>query len=150
MELGVIADTHGILRPEAVQALRGVEMILHAGDVGRLEVLEGLRTVAPVQVVRGNMDFAEWAYALPATRVVSIGDHKLYLLHDRLQLDLDPQAAGYSAVIYGHTHRAEIKQQGKVLYLNPGPAGPRRSQQALSVARLRLVGDRLEAEIIAL
>lgn len=150
MELGVIADTHGILRPQALQALAGVEMILHAGDVGRPEVLQELSAVAPVQAVRGNMDFGDWAYQLPATWVVSIGSLKLYLLHDRLHLDLDPAAAGFAAVIYGHTHRADIERRKDVLYLNPGAAGPRRSQRPLSVARLQVLDGGLEAEIIEL
>lgn len=150
VKLGVIADTHGILRPEAVRALAGVELILHAGDVGRPEVLDGLRTIAPVQAVRGNMDFGDWAYELPATRVIAVAGLELYMLHDRLQLDLDPSAVGFQAVIYGHTHQADLERKAEVLYLNPGAAGPRRSSRPLSVARLELLDGRLEAEIIEL
>jgi putative phosphoesterase len=150
LNLGVIADTHGMLRPQAVRALAGVELIVHAGDIGRPEVLDHLRTIAPVQAVRGNMDFGEWAYQLPPTRVVSVGEVTLYVLHDRLHLDLDPAAAGFQAVIYGHTHQAEVYRKNEVLYLNPGAAGPQRSSRPLSVARLELRAGRLEAEIIEL
>jgi putative phosphoesterase len=124
--VGVISDTHGLLRPQAVEALRGSDLILHAGDVGKPDILEALRAIAPTTAIRGNVDTAIWATALPATDVVSVGGLDIYMLHDRAALDLDPRAAGFAAVIYGHTHRAGAEIHDGVLFLNPGSAGPRR------------------------
>lgn len=146
----MISDTHGLLRAEAVAALQGVEMILHAGDVGDPRLLDELREIAPLRVVRGNVDHGGWAAALPATDVVEIEGHALYMLHDRADLDLDPVAAGLSAVIYGHTHRPLIERRAGVLYLNPGSAGPRRFRLPVTVARLTVGADGLEAELVDL
>jgi len=148
--IGVIADTHGLLRPQAVRALEGCELILHAGDVGRLEVLEGLKRVAPVKVVRGNVDGGEWAEGLPETEVVQVEGVFLYLLHDLGELDLDPAAARYAAVISGHSHRARVEQRGGVLYLNPGSAGHRRFGLPVTLALLRVANGAVGAEIIEL
>lgn len=150
MIVGVISDTHGLLRPEAVAALRGSDLILHAGDVGRAEVLEALRAVAPTTAVRGNVDTAIWATALPATEVISVDGLELYMLHDRAALDLDPRAAGFAAVIYGHTHRPGAEVRHGVLYLNPGSAGPRRFTLPVTVARLTITSGHLSHEIIDL
>jgi putative phosphoesterase len=150
MIVGVISDTHGLLRPEALDALWGSDLILHAGDVGKPEVLETLRAIAPTTAIRGNVDTAVWATALPATEVVSVDGLELYMLHDRAALDLDPRAAGFAAVIYGHTHRPEAAVRHGVLYLNPGSAGPRRFALPVTVARLTLSGGQLSHEIIDL
>jgi uncharacterized protein len=148
--LGVISDTHGLMRAEAIQALDGVEMIIHAGDIGTPEVLEALHAIAPVVAVRGNNDKGEWAHALPETEVVELGNVVLYVLHDVKALDLDPVAAGFHAVISGHSHRpAAAKRQG-VLFLNPGSAGPRRFKLPVSVARLIITGDTVDAQLIEL
>ena len=148
--VGVISDTHGLLRPAALEALHGCELIVHAGDVGKLEVLEGLRTVAPVMAVRGNVDREPWNEDLPATRVVQAGEVFLYVLHNLGALDVDPAGGGFRAVISGHSHQASIKERGGVLYLNPGSAGPRRFSLPISLALLHVRGHDLRAEIVAL
>jgi putative phosphoesterase len=148
--VGVISDTHGLLRPAALRALQGCELIVHAGDVGKLEVLEGLRTVAPVMAVRGNVDREPWNEDLPVTRVVQAGEVFLYVLHDLHEIRIDPAGGGFSAVISGHSHQPSVKEQGGVLYLNPGSAGPRRFSLPVSLARLQVLGHTLQAEIIGL
>jgi putative phosphoesterase len=145
--VGVVSDTHGLLRPEAVRALRGVERIVHAGDVGSASVLEELRAIAPVVAVRGNNDRGAWAAVLPATEAVEIGGALLYVIHDLAELDLDPAAAGFHAVVSGHSHRPKIERRDGVLYLNPGSIGPRRFTLPVSFARLRVRGGQVEAEI---
>lgn len=149
-DVGVISDTHGLVRPEALSALAGTELIIHAGDVGKPEVLEQLRTIAPVVAVRGNVDRGGWAGSLPETEVVQIGEALLYLLHDVHALDLDPATAGFQAVIAGHSHRPGQRIEGGILYLNPGSAGPRRFSLPVTVARLRIYGPDLQARIIKL
>jgi putative phosphoesterase len=148
--VGVLSDTHGLLRPEAVAALRGSDLILHAGDVGPPEILEQLEAIAPTTAVRGNVDTAVWATALPSIEVVTAGGVQLYMLHDRAALDLDPSAAGFAAVVYGHTHKAVAEVRNGVLYLNPGSAGPRRFALPVTVARLTIDGTRLSHEIVEL
>ena len=150
MTVGVISDTHGLLRPEAIVALKDCELIVHAGDVGDADILERLRAIAPTVAVRGNVDTSAWAMSLPVTEVVSVGDLQLYMLHDLAQLDLDPKAAGFAAVISGHTHRPVAETRNGVLYLNPGSAGPRRFSLPTTVARLKLAGSRLSHEIVEL
>lgn len=135
--MGVISDTHGLLRPEAVEALRGVDRIVHAGDVDGPGILERLADVAPVDAVRGNVDRGRWARELPETAVVEAGGGTLYVLHRLETLDLDPAAAGFDAVIYGHTHLPRAERRDGVLYLNPGSAGPRRHGKPVSLALLR-------------
>lgn len=147
--VGVIADTHGLLRPEALAALAGSDRILHAGDVGRPEVLAGLRAVAPVVAVRGNADRGELA-RLPAREGLELGGVALYLHHGHEELDLDPVAGGFDVVVQGHSHRASAERRGGVLYLNPGSAGPRRFRLPVTVARLELEHGRVEAEIVEL
>lgn len=150
LTLGVISDTHGELRPEAAEALRGVDRIVHAGDVGAPEVLEGLARIAPLSAVRGNVDRGAWAGHLPETEGVEAGGLLLYVLHDRKALAIDPAAAGFAGVIAGHSHQPGVEKTGGVLYLNPGSAGPRRFRLPVTLARLRVAEGRLEPEIVEL
>ncbi len=148
--VGVISDTHGLLRPEAVEALRGSDRILHAGDVGAPEILEALAKLAPVTAIRGNVDTDPWARSLPATEVVEIGGVSIYMLHDRGRLDLNPEAAGFHVVVYGHSHQPKIAERNGVLYFNPGSAGPRRFNLPVSVGRLILDQGEVRAELVEL
>lgn len=150
MRLGIISDTHGLLRPQALAALQGVDLIIHAGDVGGPDLLEQLGRLAPVQAVRGNTDRGEWARNLPLTAVVEAGAAQLYVLHDLHTLDLDPKAAGFQAVIFGHSHRPHLEHQDGVLYLNPGSAGPRRFTLPVTLAYLQVQGLSLQAEFVPL
>ena len=150
LRIGVISDTHGLLRPEALAALQGSDLILHAGDVGPREILDRLREVAPTVAVRGNVDTGIWATALPLTDVVEVDGLYLYMLHDRAQLDLDPKAAGFAAVVFGHSHRPSADLRDGVLYLNPGSAGPRRFALPVTIARLTVSGGTLTHEIVEL
>lgn len=150
MHIGVISDTHGLVRAEALDALRGSDVIVHAGDVGEAEVLETLAGIAPVKAIRGNVDRGAWAEALPATEVVEAGPHRLYVLHALQDLEIDPAAAGFAAVISGHSHKPGAETRDGVLYLNPGSAGPRRFTLPVAVARLHVRGERLEPEIVEL
>jgi putative phosphoesterase len=148
--LGVISDTHGLIRPEAIKALDGVEMIIHAGDIGTPEVLQALHAIAPVVAVRGNNDKGEWAHALPETEVIEVSGVALYVLHDAKALDLDPVAAGFHAVISGHSHRPTMARRQGVLFLNPGSAGPRRFKLPVSLAHLTIRGGIIDAQLIEL
>jgi uncharacterized protein len=148
--IGVISDTHGLVRPEALRALAGADLIVHAGDVGGPEVLDALLAVAPVVAVRGNNDRGGWASALAETEVVERYGRSFYVLHDLHALDLDPRAAGFDAVIAGHSHQPRIERRDGVLFLNPGSAGPRRFRLPVSVARLDVDAGGLEAEILTL
>lgn len=148
--IGVISDTHGLLRDEASAALRGSELIIHAGDIGKPEVLEGLREIAPVVAVRGNNDRGAWARALRDSELVEIAGVSLYVLHDLAELDLDPTAAGFKAVIAGHSHRPKVEKRAGVVYLNPGSAGPRRFKLPVALAQVRIVAHDVEAKIIEL
>src|SRR5690242_18790706 len=134
--VGLISDTHGLLRQEAIEALRGSELIVHAGDVGKPEILEELRRIAPVIAVRGNVDIAEWAKALPETAVAEAGSALIYVLHDVNALDLDPKVAGFHIVVSGHSHKPGKLERDGVLFINPGSAGPRRFQLPVTLARL--------------
>ena len=148
--VGVISDTHGLLRPEAIDALRGADLILHAGDVGKPEVLDELRHLAPLTVVRGNVDHGDWALRLPISEIVAVGQHSFYMLHDIGELDLDPPTAGFAAVIFGHSHQPSIETRDGVLFLNPGSAGPRRFKLPVSIARIRVSGGALDPQIVTL
>jgi putative phosphoesterase len=148
--LGIISDTHGLMRPQAIKALEGVTMIIHAGDIGTPEVLEALHAIAPVVAVRGNNDTGEWAQVLPETEVVEVGGVALYVLHDVKTLDLDPVAAGFHAVISGHSHQPAMTTRQGILYLNPGSAGPRRFKLPISVARVTVRGNTLDAQLVEL
>ena len=148
--IGLVSDTHSLIRPEALDALRNSDLIIHCGDVGDSAVLEALRTLAPVRAVRGNNDKGPWAGALPAYDVVEVGSHAIYVLHNLAELDLDPAAAGLIAVVSGHSHRPLIEERGKVLFVNPGSAGPRRFTLPVTVATLALRSGRCEAKIVEL
>jgi putative phosphoesterase len=150
MFAGVISDTHGLLRKEAVQALAGAEHIFHAGDIGGPEILAALGKIAPVTAVRGNVDRERWSQFLPLAEAVEFGGVTIYVLHDRAELDLDPAAAGFGAVVTGHSHVPLAETHNGVLYLNPGSAGPRRFRLPISVARLHVEGKTLRAELVQL
>ncbi len=148
--IGLISDTHGLLRKEAVEALRGSEQIIHAGDVGKPEILEELGKIAPVVAVRGNVDTGPWARALPDTAVAEAGAVLIYVLHDVNALDLNPAAAGFHIVVSGHSHKPGESKRDGVLYINPGSAGPRRFQLPVTVARLALGTEPYEVEFLEL
>ena len=150
MNIGAISDTHGLLRPEAVEALRGSARIIHAGDVGDPEILEQLTAIAPVTAVRGNIDKGKWARKLRETEVVEVGGVSIYVLHNLDELDLKPESAGFSAVIYGHSHVPKQEMRNGVLYFNPGSAGPRRFRLPITLGRLSIEGERVRGEIIAI
>lgn len=149
VRIGVVSDTHGLLRPQVVDRLAGSDLILHAGDVGDPAILEILREVAPLRVVRGNVDGGPLR-SLPLTEAVQVGGHLLYMVHIAEDLDLDPVAAGVSVVIHGHTHRPRLERIDGVLYLNPGSVGPRRFDLPVTMARLSAGPEGVEAEIIDL
>ncbi len=138
--VGVISDTHGLLRLEALEVLEGVDLIVHAGDIGSPQIIDALRELAPVFAIRGNIDRSNWADQFSATEIVEVDDLLLYVLHDLGQLDLDPAAAGFRVVIHGHSHDPKIAEKQGVVYLNPGSAGPRRLRLPISMARM-VVGD---------
>jgi len=136
--IGLISDTHGLMRPEALTALVGSGLIIHAGDVGRAGILEQLREIAPVIGVRGNVDKGDWAFGLPMTAAAEAGSTRIYVLHDIQQLDIDPAAAGFDIVVSGHSHKPGRSERSGVLHVNPGSAGPRRFRLPVTVARLDL------------
>ncbi len=138
MHVGLISDTHGLLREEVVRALAGSDLIVHAGDVGRPAILDALKAVAPVVAVRGNIDTADWARGLPETAIAKAGPVSIYVLHDLHQLDVDPAAEGFQIVVSGHSHKPGRSERSGVLYVNPGSAGPRRFRLPITVARLDL------------
>jgi uncharacterized protein len=148
--VGVISDTHGLVRPEAIAKLRGCDLIVHCGDIGDPAVLDALRAVAPVRAVRGNNDRGPWASGLPVDDVVEIGSHSLYVIHDLGELGLEPGAAGFTAVLSGHSHRPIVERREGVLFVNPGSAGPRRFSLPIAVATLLLAPGRCDARIIDL
>jgi uncharacterized protein len=148
--LGVISDTHGLLRPQAIAALAGSDLIIHGGDVGKPEVIDRLGGVAPTFVVRGNVDTGTWAARLPSTQTVAVGALRFFVLHDIAQLALDPTAAGFAAVVFGHSHRPSIETRDGVLFLNPCSAGPRRFTLPITIARVRVSGQRMHPEIVEL
>ena len=147
MLIGVISDTHGLLRPEALAALRGVDHILHAGDVGDAEILRQLRQLAPVTAIRGNIDRSGPCSRLPEIEIVELAGKSIYMLHDRNQLDLDPVAAAIAAVISGHSHAPAIEWRRDVLYFNPGSAGPRRFSLPVSLGFLEVDGATLKPRL---
>ena len=147
--VGIISDTHGLLRPQALAALNGSDLILHAGDIGSPVILDRLRDIAPVTAVRGNVD-AQWALQLPLTQSIIVAGRVLYMIHDRSQLALHPAPDGVAAVVFGHSHRALTETRDGVLYLNPGSAGPRRFRLPVTLARLRIAAARIEPEIVPL
>ncbi len=148
--IGVISDTHGLLRKEALAALKGASLIIHAGDVGKQAILDGLSAIAPLIAIRGNIDTQPWALRLPATQIVQVEQAKIYVVHDLADLSFTPEDRGYAAVISGHSHRASSEVRNGVLYLNPGSAGPRRFRLPVTLAILAVDGASLRAEIQAL
>jgi putative phosphoesterase len=148
--IGVISDTHGLLRPEVARAFTKVDLILHAGDIGAAEVLQELKSIAPVIAVRGNNDKGRWARAIPETEVVQIGGIRAYVLHDLKEIDFDPAHRRVQVVISGHSHRPSIERRDEVLFVNPGSAGPRRFKLPITVARLTIDGSIVNGEIIML
>jgi len=146
--IGVISDTHGLLRSEAVEELRGVSRILHAGDVGTPEVLAALNEIAPVTAVRGNVDHGSWATRLPTSEVVEVEGVSIYVMHILTELDLKPEAAGFGVVVYGHSHEPKSEVKNGVLYFNPGSAGPRRFKLPVTVGKLVADGGAVRGEIV--
>ena len=147
MLIGLISDTHGLLRPEALDALAGVEHIIHAGDIGSPEIVPRLGEIAPVTAIRGNVDTQPWAQAFPAWDVVTLADRMIYVIHDVGDLDLDPAAAGIAIVVSGHSHQPKIESRGGVVYLNPGSAGPRRFRLPVSLAMVDLTTGGIQPEL---
>lgn len=150
MLVGVISDTHGLLRPEALTALAEAEHILHAGDVGDARILDTLREIAPVTAIRGNVDQWGECAELPATDVVELGGQLFYLVHSLADLDINPAVAGVAAVISGHSHKPSLEERGGVMYLNPGSAGPRRFKLPVTVALMTVSEDKVAARIVEL
>jgi hypothetical protein len=150
VNLGVISDTHGLMRPEALRALEGSDLIVHAGDVGAPEILSALEQIAPVHAIRGNIDTAAWADSLPERREIQAENVRIWMLHDLHALALDPAAEGFRAVISGHSHQPKIDEKDGVLYLNPGSAGPRRFRLPVTVARCEVRGESIRAELVTL
>lgn len=148
--VGLISDTHGLLRAEAIEALQGSDLILHAGDIGEPQILEALRRLAPVVAVRGNNDRAAWTADIAEWEVVTIGDISIYMLHDVKELQIDPAAAGCHVVVSGHSHQPRVQQRDHVLFVNPGSAGPRRFKLPVTVGRLRVRNRAVHAEIVEL
>jgi putative phosphoesterase len=148
--VGVISDTHGLLRPEALAALRGSDQIIHAGDIGDRQILDKLAAIAPLTAVRGNVDHGDWAQKIPATNVLQIGEISIYVLHILQELDLKPEAAKFAAVVYGHSHVPKQESKNGVLYFNPGSAGPKRFKLPVSVGRLTIKAGKIDANILAL
>jgi uncharacterized protein len=150
MIVGVISDTHGLLRPEAVKMLRGSEHIIHAGDIGAPEIIPTLEKLAPVTAIRGNVDQMAWCRKFSETEVVELAGIHIYIIHDVNAMDLNPKAAGFAAVISGHSHKPHQETKDGVLYFNPGSAGPRRFKLPITVGRLEISGGRLAATVLSL
>lgn len=150
MLIGIISDTHGLVRPQAVVALQGVDLILHAGDIGRPEVLETLGEIARVVAVRGNNDKGEWADSLSGWEVVEVGSVSIYMLHNLQEIDISPGPAGFQVVVSGHSHQPSVEEKRGVLYVNPGSAGPRRFTLPVSVAQIQIAGQSVKAKLIEL
>lgn len=150
MIIGVISDTHGLLRPEALAALQGSEHILHAGDIGMPEIIPALEKIAPVTAIRGNVDREPWTKRFPETKVVELAGLLFYLIHDVNALDLNPRAAGFAAVISGHSHQPKQEIKDGVLYFNPGSAGPKRFKLPITIGQLQIVNGKIEGKIIPL
>lgn len=150
MIIGVISDTHGLLRPEALAALRGSEHILHAGDIGAPEIIPALEKIAPVTAIRGNVDREPWTKKFPETEVVELAGLLFYLIHDVNVLDLNPRTAGFAAIISGHSHQPKQEIKDGVLYFNPGSAGPRRFRLPITLGQLEVVDGKISGKIIGL
>ncbi len=150
IRVGLISDTHGLLRPQAVEALRGSDFIVHGGDIGHAGILDALRDMAPLTVVRGNNDREAWAHGIAETERVTFGGVQLYAIHDLAQLDIDPRRDGVRVVVSGHSHKPQVEMRDGVLYVNPGSAGPRRFKLPIALAELIVDGDAVTARIVEL
>jgi len=148
--VGIISDTHGLLRPEATAFLRGSDFIVHAGDIGHAAILEELAALAPLTAVRGNNDRGAWAEAVAETEVLQVGEVFIYVLHNLAELALDPAAAGFQVVVSGHSHQPTVEERDGVLYVNPGSSGPRRFKLPVAVAELRVAGGAVQARVVEL
>jgi putative phosphoesterase len=148
--IGLISDTHGLLRPEALAFLRGSDLIIHGGDIGRADILERLASLAPVTAVRGNNDHGPWAEKVAETEVLQVGEILIFVLHNIAELDLDPVAAGFQVVVSGHSHKPSVEERDGVLYVNPGSSGPRRFKLPVAVAELVVVGRSVQARLVEL
>lgn len=148
--VGLISDTHGLLRPEAVTFLRGSDRIVHAGDIGDPHILTELNALAQVTAVRGNIDKGRWAQAIADTEILQVDDVFIYVIHDIAELDLDPVAAGFRVVVFGHSHQPSVREQDGVLYVNPGSSGPRRFTLPVAVAELEIDGRSVQAKLVEL
>ena len=148
--IGLISDTHGLMRPEALAALRDSDLLIHAGDIGKPEVIVALKKIAPLVAIKGNNDTGPWARRLPDIKKIAVGNTKLYVIHNVNELDFDPASRGFRVVIAGHSHKPVIQMKDNVLFVNPGSAGPRRFKLPICVARLTMQGESVEAEIIEL
>ena len=148
--IGLIADTHGLMRPQALETLKGSDLIVHAGDIGKPEVIESLKALCPVRAIKGNNDAGAWAKALPETESIESGAVRLFVIHNVKELDGDPSLRGYQVVISGHSHKPSVSNHQGVLYVNPGSAGPRRFKLPVAVAKLCIRGSQVKAEIIEL
>jgi uncharacterized protein len=150
LRVGLISDTHGLLRPEARAFLVGCDYIVHGGDVGEPEILDELAVIAPLIAVRGNNDTGPWATRLPVTELIRVGNVFVYVIHDLAELDIDPAAAGVRVIVSGHSHKPMIEERGEVLYVNPGSSGPRRFKLPISVGEITVTGDAVKARIVDL
>ena len=148
--IGLISDTHGLIRPEALEALQGVEFIIHAGDIGKPEVVSALKAIAPVAAIKGNIDSGAWAKLLPDTKLVKAGGMRLFIIHNVRELDCDPVARGFQVVVSGHSHKPSVSTRDGVLFVNPGSAGPRRFKLPVAVGKLFIQNKQVNAEIIEL
>ncbi|WP_418130968.1 metallophosphoesterase family protein [Variovorax sp. 375MFSha3.1] len=150
IRIGLISDTHGLMRPEALAFLEGSDFIVHGGDIGNAGILEALARIAPLTVVRGNNDREAWADRIAETELVTFGDVRLYAIHDLAQIDIEPRAAGVRVVVSGHSHKPKVQERDGVLYVNPGSAGPRRFRLPISAAELRIDGGAVSAHVAEL
>ena len=150
IRIGLISDTHGLMRPEALAFLEGSDFIVHGGDIGNAGILEALARIAPLTVVRGNNDREAWADRIAETELVTFGDVRLYAIHDLAQIDIEPRAAGVRVVVSGHSHKPKVQERDGVLYINPGSAGPRRFRLPISAAELRIDGGAVSAHVAEL
>ena len=148
--VGLISDTHGLLRPEAVQALEGSDLIVHAGDIGQSAILDALQAVAPVRAVRGNVDRGVWAHALPKSEAVEFDGISVYVVHNIEDLDIDPLAAGFNVVVSGHSHQPSVRERDKVIFVNPGSAGPRRFKLPVSLALMFVQDHSVDVQLMTL
>jgi putative phosphoesterase len=148
--IGLISDTHGLVRPQALAALKGVDLIIHAGDIGKRDVLKALKTIAPLVAIKGNIDKDRWAKSLPETKALKINDAQLYVIHNVKELEFDPAARGFKVVISGHSHKPSITTRDGVLFVNPGSAGPRRFKLPVALGKLRVDGREVTAELFEL